>query len=131
MSFTITILPDAQVNEINPITVCSQTSTTPINFSTITTGGTTTYNWSIDQNSLGLPSNGTGAIPSFIPINNSNLPITAMITVTPFYTLNGVTCSGTNEVFSLTIYPKIEVTPLPNLTICDQTTTNTILFFAQ
>lgn len=128
MSFTITILPDAQVNGINPITVCSQTSTTPINFSTITTGGTTTYNWSIDQNSLGLPSNGTGAIPSFIPINNSNLPITAMVTVTPFYTLNGVTCSGPNEVFSLTIYPKTEVTPLPNLTICDQTTTNTISF---
>lgn len=128
MSFTITILPEAQVNEINPITVCNQTSTTPIYFSTNTTGGTTTYNWSIDQNSLGLPSNGTGAIPSFIPINNSNLPITAMVTVTPFYTLNGVTCSGSNEVFSLTIYPKIEVTPLPNLIICDQTTTNTISF---
>jgi len=52
--------------------------TTPLNF----TGAGNTYTWTNDMPSIGLPATGSGNIPSFPAINNSNSKITATITVT-------------------------------------------------
>ncbi|MGN6179251.1 MAG: gliding motility-associated C-terminal domain-containing protein [Mucilaginibacter sp.] len=53
--------------------------TTALNF----TGAGNTYTWTNDMPSIGLPASGTGNIPSFPTINNSNNKVTATITVTP------------------------------------------------
>ena len=76
-------------NEIVPATV----------FSSNLTG--VTYAWTNTNSSIGLPSSGTGSIPSFTAINLNSVPVTAFITVTP--SLNG--CVGTPRTYSITVAP--------------------------
>ena len=60
--------------------------------------GITTYQWT-NNNSNIIYHHGNGNIPSFIAINTTTAPITATITVTPYFTNNGITCSGNSENF--------------------------------
>ncbi|MGZ3757171.1 MAG: MBG domain-containing protein [Mucilaginibacter sp.] len=41
------------------------------------------YDWTSSNPAIGIAANGTGNIPSFTAINNSNIPVTATITATP------------------------------------------------
>lgn len=50
-----------------------------------TTGGNT-YNWVNSNTDIGLPANGQGNIPSYVPVNVTPNPISATITVTPVST---------------------------------------------
>ena len=59
-TFTVTVNPSAQVNQVADITVNSGEAVNEIIFSTSTTSGTTTYYWTIDNTSLALPSSGSG-----------------------------------------------------------------------
>ena len=69
-------LPNAAKAQGNQ-TVVNGAATTAVTFP-----GTCTYNWTIDNSSIGLAGNGTGNIPSFTAINNTNAPITATVTAT-------------------------------------------------
>ena len=51
--FTITVNPSAQVDPIGSPTVCAGDLTTAINFSTLTTLGTTTYSWTNSNTTIG------------------------------------------------------------------------------
>ncbi|WP_158990276.1 gliding motility-associated C-terminal domain-containing protein [Mucilaginibacter sp. L196] len=96
VSYTINAIPsvDAVVGQ----TLTNGATTSPVNFS----GTAATYNWINDSPGIGLAANGTGNIPSFTSVNNTNNPITATITVTP---LNGTSCSGTPIIFTITVNP--------------------------
>jgi gliding motility-associated-like protein len=117
-TFTITVNPSARMNSVSNQSVCNGGSTTAINFGTTNTGGTTTYSWTNNTPSIGLAATGTGNIASFTAINTTSNPITATISVTPSYTNNGVTCTGTATTFTIT------VNPTPVATIANPTTTN-------
>jgi gliding motility-associated-like protein len=54
-------------------------TTTAFNFP----GSGCVYNWVNDNPTIGLVASGTGNIPSFTAVNNTNMPITATITATP------------------------------------------------
>lgn len=69
---------------ITPVTnqsLCHNSATTPINF-TSTTGFGTIYNWSNSNPSIGLAATGSGNIPSFTAVNTGNAPVTATISIT-------------------------------------------------
>ena len=61
----------------------------------------TTYNWTNDTPSIGLPASGTGNILPFNAINTGTTPVVATITVTP---VTGG-CAGTPRTFTITVNP--------------------------
>ena len=103
ISYTITINPIPSVTNPGNKLFCSGLATGGITF----TGTATSYNWTNTNTLIGLAASGTASptIPSWIPINNTNLPIVGTITVTPVYTNNGVSCTGTAITFTITISP--------------------------
>jgi len=90
------------VNTIAPQTLVNGAITTPVSF----TGTANTFSWVNDTPGIGLSATGTGDIPSFAVINNTNSPVIATITVTP---LNSTNCNGTPVTFTITADP----TPVP------------------
>ena len=127
ITFTITVNPAATVNAVSNQTVCNNTATTAVTFSSPTTGGTIVYNWTNNAPSIGLAASGTGNIASFIATNAGTAPVTATITVTPSYT-NGATCPGTPSTFTITVNPTATVTAVSNKTFCNNTASGAINF---
>lgn len=125
-SFTITVNPAAQVNPVPTQVVTNGQSTTAINFTTNNTGGTTTYQWSNNNTSVGLPASGTGSIPAFVGINNGTSPQYAQITVTPYYTSGGVTTAGTPIIVLITVNPNPQINPIPSQVLNNGENTNAI-----
>jgi hypothetical protein len=77
---------------------------------------------------IGLsPTFGTGFIPAFLGINNTNGPLTATFTATASFTNNGVTCTGPPMVFTITICYQMFPVILGDTYVCPgQTVTYTI-----
>ncbi|MBK7131722.1 MAG: T9SS type A sorting domain-containing protein [Bacteroidales bacterium] len=105
----VTVNPAAQVNDPADFATCHNTGTS-VTFSTVNSGGTTTYDWTNSNTSIGLVASGTGNISSFTATNPGTVPITATITVTPSF--DG--CPGTPQTFIIT------VNPLPTLSSVSQ-----------
>ncbi len=62
------------------------------------------FTWTNSNSDIGLAANGNWKIPSFITQNNSTLPITSTITVTPGYYNNS--CTGGSITFTITVRPE-------------------------
>ena len=127
-TFTITVNPTAQVNAIDDQDLCEGEVTAPIEFTTINTDGTTTYEWTNTNPLIGLADSGIGNIPSFEVLNDAANSQNAIITVTPTYTNNGVECTGPSETFVLTVNPGAQVNPVDNQILCDGELTDPIQF---
>ena len=127
-TFTITVNPTAQVNATDDQDLCAGEVTAPIEFTTINTDGTTTYEWTNTNPLIGLAESGIGNIPSFEVLNDAANSQNAIITVTPTYTNNGVECSGPSETFVLTVNPGAQVNPIDNQILCDGELTDPIQF---
>ena len=129
-TFTITVNPGAQVNAVDSQVLCNGDISNEVIFTTTNTDGTTTYNWTNDNTSIGLPGTGSGSIPAFGVVNTSNTSQTATITVTPTYENNGVVCVGAPESFTMTVNPDAQVDPLQswNTVACDGDFTPVYIF---
>jgi len=127
-TFTITVNPSAQVDLIANQDLCEGEITAPIAFTSTNSDGTTTYNWTNTNPLIGLADSGIGSIPSFEVLNDSANSQNAIITVTPTYTNNGVTCSGPPETFVLTVNPAAQVNPINNQILCNDELTDPIQF---
>jgi uncharacterized protein (TIGR02145 family) len=103
-TFTITVNPWGQVNQVDDITVNSGETVQPIIFTTSNSPDATSYTWTNDNSSLGLPSSGSGNIPSFSPINTTTTPIVGTITVTPMFSAVP-DCFGASKSFTITVNP--------------------------
>jgi hypothetical protein len=121
ISGTVSVL----VNPIPTVTVptsqtlCNGSLTAPVNFS----GTGTAYNWTNTQPSIGLSASGVGNIGSFTSVNVTGVSNTANLAVTPEYTANGVSCYGTPQNFSFTVFPtSLSGTASSNQTICSGST---------
>lgn len=84
----------------------------------------TTYLWTNTNTNIGLPSSGTGCIPSFSTTNTSLFNDTAYIIVQP--TLNG--CPGIPDTFMIVTKPIPNVYSVPDINICAGVTVPTITF---
>lgn len=87
------------------------------------TGNADSYNWTSDNQSIGLSaSSGTNSIPSFTAVNDGTTIITAHIRVTP---VNSNGCSGADMLFDLVIMPAgpvIDISPVTGtITACKGT----------
>jgi gliding motility-associated-like protein len=103
-------------------TLCNGATTNAIAFAGAVSG--TTYSWSNNNNTIGLPGSGTGNIASFTAINTTNAPVTATITVTP----TAAGCAGLPQTFTITVNPTPTVVQPANQVLCNGATTNTITF---
>lgn len=102
---TITILAGGTVNTPSNQVLCNGASTSAVAFSG--GGAGTTYNWTNSNTTIGLPASGSGAIPSFVAVNNTAVQQQAVITVTPVSS-NG--CAGPAASFVINVNPSPVVT---------------------
>jgi PKD repeat protein len=126
--FTITVNPNAQVNQPTDQIVCQNSATNAIIFNTVNTAGATSYSWSNTNPSIGLAANGTGNISSFTAVNTGNTAITAIITVTPTYTNEGISCIGSAKSFNITVNPGGQVNQPSGQVLCNGQYTEAIPF---
>ena len=127
-TFTITVNPTAQVNSISGQILCEGETTDAIEFTTTNTDGTTVFNWTNDNTTIGLAASGTGDIPSFIVTNSFNNELISTIVVTPTYTNNGVSCDGPSETFTITVNPTAQVDSIVDQVLCNGESTDAIEF---
>lgn len=83
-----------------------------------------TITWTNTRPEIGLPASGSGNVPAFNAINNTELPVTAVITVVP--TLDG--CQGPEQTFTITINPTPGVIVPADLILCSGTKSSVINF---
>jgi hypothetical protein len=121
--FNFTVNPVAQVNTVPNQTVCDNSPTADVNFSSPGTG-TITYNWTNNAPYIGLAASGTGNIPSFSPVNAGSTPIIATISVTPSY--NG--CPGTPTTFNITVNPIATMDEVADQVFCNNSASSQINF---
>ncbi|MEY4804193.1 MAG: hypothetical protein RL331_712 [Bacteroidota bacterium] len=86
---------------------------------TLISGNATSYLWSNDNQTIGLPANGNSQIPSFLSQNLGNQDTIAQISIQPFYTNLGLSCPGDTSSYSITIHPQPLVLALNDTTICN------------
>ncbi|MCX6270458.1 MAG: gliding motility-associated C-terminal domain-containing protein [Bacteroidetes bacterium] len=122
VSFTITVYPTPTVNLVAEQTVCNQSNTIPITLSGPVAG--TTFSWTNNDPSIGLPASGNGDIPEFTAANATFVNVTATITVSP--SANG--CTGTSLPFTFTIYPTPLADQIIHYILCNNVTQPSISF---
>ena len=108
----ILVKPIPTVDPVAPQNICANDDTDEINFEGTMTD-TTTFGWTHDNVSIGLPSSGVGNIPSFNANNISQDIQVGNITVTPV--LNG--CIGTAQTVTITVNPISTVNAISD-TVC-------------
>jgi gliding motility-associated-like protein len=127
-SFTITVNPSAEVVQPIATTLCNGDTSNVINFTSLNSVGTTTYTWTNTNTSIGLGLNGSVSAPSFTAINTSTSPITSTVTVTPVYTNGGLSCSGSNKTFAITVNPSAGFNQPVSQELCSGATTTAVSF---
>jgi hypothetical protein len=125
-SATVTVNPIPDVTAPANQALCNGASTTAVSFTGSVSG--TVFTWTNSTTSIGLAATGTGNIAAFSAVNNGTATVIATVTVTPKYTFNSVTCTGTAQTFTITVYPTPTVTTPANQTVCKGVSTSTITF---
>ncbi len=111
-TFVLHVIPNTTVTAINPAVFCNGDTTGVLVFTSPDAG--VVFNWTNDTPAIGLAASGTGDLPSFTATNTSNAAVIAAITVTPEITVNGLTCQGTPESFTITVNPTPAVDAIAN-----------------
>ena len=126
-SFTISVNPSPEMNLVEDIFLCSNEITSIIDFSTSNTDGETTYEWTNDNTSIGLPESGNGDIPSFTALNSGLTTQFANISVIPTYTFEGNTCVGLPQTFIISVSSEIIIVgDVTNAYDCDDPNSGSI-----
>jgi gliding motility-associated-like protein len=123
ITFSITVNPVPTVNSLPDVIQCGSINTNTIIFQGSPVPGTI-YEWTNNNTSIGLGSAGIGNIASFSAVNSANLPVSALITVTPFS--NG--CSGASKQFNIIIKSTPSIDIVSDQIICSGKNTNSIIF---
>jgi gliding motility-associated-like protein len=112
-TFTITVLPTAQINPIENIELCNGVKTSDFNFTTNNSVGITTFSWTNSNAEIGLAADGSGNISGFHVQNPDSTQIQAIITITPQYTFENVSNSGNPVTFTIKVNPGAVITSQP------------------
>ena len=117
MSFTINPTPTID-NDLVDQSKCKENSSDPVHFSAILAN--TVFNWTNSNPGIGIPSSGTGDIPSYTLKNTKNVVQTAVFTVTPKITATN--CVGAAKTFKINVNPLPTVNSIGNITLCNNAT---------
>ena len=101
-----------------------------IPFSTINTGGTSTYTWTNTDPTTGLTNTGSSDI-GFTAVNTGTSPITTTVVVTPTFENGGNSNSGPTDTFIITVNPTAQIDPIDSLVFCDEDVVDPIVFTTQ
>jgi gliding motility-associated-like protein len=122
--FNIKIKPVPKVDTISNQILCAGQSTTGVLFSGSAIANTQ-YNWTATNGLTGIPTlTGSGFIPAFTTVNNTNVTVSNLITVTPF--TNG--CSSLPITFQYIVHPTPNIQPVADLITCGSRQLGPILF---
>lgn len=91
------MFPIPVITGLQNVQVCAG-ATVPINCFNCKIG--CTYCWTISNTTIGIAANGTGCVPSYTAVNDTSVPVTSTITVTP--TANG--CLGPMSSYTITVF---------------------------
>ncbi|MBL7728008.1 MAG: T9SS type A sorting domain-containing protein, partial [Dinghuibacter sp.] len=118
-TFTITVNPEVAINSVAGQLLCNNATASAVIFGTNVTGSNVSFSWTNSNPAIGLAASGTGSIPSFTAINNTNAPVTATITVIATYTNAGISCNSAPLSFVYTINPVATVNTIASQTVCN------------
>jgi len=106
-TYTVTVNPITGVTLVEDIVVCHGDDIGPIEFTSTTEGGITTYEWVASGDNIGLTQtdDGNGIINLFTAQNTTSEPLISSITVTPTLTNGGVSSVGDPLTFTITVNP--------------------------
>ena len=104
-TFTITVNPTPQFVVPNDTTLCNNTTSLPMKFQSLNSGGSDYYSWVNTLPSIGIPATGNGTILSFTALNGGDKYITDTVFVTPNFTNASLTCVGSVEKFAINVNP--------------------------
>ena len=121
--YYIIVDPIPRLDPISNQVVCGIRNTNPVIFTGSPIAGTV-FNWTNNNTLIGLPASGSGNISSFTATNNSTLPITGQITVTPFSN----TCYGLPQTFNILVKPTPGLDNVASQILCSNTNTQPINF---
>jgi hypothetical protein len=121
-TFTVTVNPIPTVTDPADQVLCAGAATTAVNFTG--NSGSTTYNWTNTNTSIGLAASGSGNIASFTTINAGITAQVATITVTPVLG----TCNGTAQTFTITVNPVPTVNDPADQVLCANQSTTAVTF---
>ena len=107
--------------------VVSDGDTVTIPFTTVNTGGTTTYTWTNTDPTTGLTTTGSSDI-GFTAVNTGTSPITTTVVVTPDFENGGNSNTGPTETFTITVNPTAQIDPITSTVLCNQDNTTTVVF---
>ncbi len=124
-TFTITVQPIPTVNQYSNITYCGGIQQSAIVFSGTTSN--TQYAWTSSQN-VGFFSNGIAQPTIGDYYIDPSTQVVSTVTVTPEIVVGGLTCSGSNMTFTVTVNPTPSVNSNENQTVCNGSTTSAITF---
>lgn len=125
-SVALTVNPIPDVNAISNATYCSGENLSAVHFTGSVPG--TVFSWTKSGAAIGSGSSGTGDIPAFTATNAGTAPATATFTVTPAYTQNGITCTGSAIQFTITVNPVPSVDNVTDLTYCNGASVSSVVF---
>jgi hypothetical protein len=121
-NFNITVKPTPSVIVPSNQTFCAGAAIPALTLSSLPAGAT--FNWTNSNTNTGLAASGTGNIAAFTAPSVTTQQVST-ITVTPV--LNG--CTGTPQIFTLTINPSPVITISPaSQTVCSGTTIAAVNF---
>lgn len=102
-TFKIRVKPAPSINKINDVAACVGENVGGITFSSPISG--TTFSWKSDKD-IGFGLSGNGNIQSFTATNNSNIPVTATVSVTASNSDPALKeCGDITESFNVTVTP--------------------------
>ncbi|MGB4604426.1 MAG: hypothetical protein WBI08_08385, partial [Bacteroidales bacterium] len=127
-TITVTVNPIPDISITADQTLCHNTQTTPINFTSSVTN--TVFNWTNNNTTIGLAASGNGNIPSFTVTNTGPSPQIATIIATPSFTNNGLTCTGNSDTFLITVNPIPDVASVSDQSLCAKLLTTPINFIS-
>lgn len=110
--FTITVNPTPAINAPLDQVVCNRIATTAIPLNGPVSG--TVFSWKNDKPSIGLAAIGTGDIPSFTAINNTNAPVVATIVISGM----NVNCGAVLDTMTITVNPSAAVQANNDMNVC-------------
>ena len=115
MTFSISLIPTPSALQFDWDWCHGQTAT-PITI----LGNYTSVQWTNSNTSIGQVASGSGVLPAFTAINTGTSTIISVVTVTPYYTFGGTTCTSNAPPFTFEyrIYPVGTINPNPNINVC-------------
>jgi gliding motility-associated-like protein len=114
LPFSITVVPTPDMTDPPNQIVCTGDQTDLVNFASNVLN--TNYTWTNNNTTTGFnqASGNTTSIPSFTGLNIGNTANVSLFNVTPTFTANGLTCTGTPEQFTISITPAPTITSISN-----------------